>query len=859
MLLSTTQPKISLFASTAAIPAHDPTLFEWPPPAPYSNIVKDLGEEAAASLDACQAACIAYRNTKVSPVSGWERCMSFTHLDAAPGQPSRCVAVVDAEEWAPVSRRGAVAGRLEWPPQTCATDADCSLNGVCATDKRCKCADAWTGDRCQTLALEPTTVHAGLRMTDASGANTSSWGGAVLLDAASSPPMYHMWASEMGAGCGIEAWRSNSRIVHATSTDGVRFERKEVVFERFAHEPTVARAPTGEWVVWFTGDPEGASPPPLCTECAGGNTLANTSCATGYTVNGPTYLSWASAPEGPWSKPQRLFAAQANQTNLDTNLAATILSNGSVVGIGRNGGDPTGILAHLVTAESWRDPSSYVGRWEEMLFPNTTRLDYAGVEDPYVWVDPTTETFHAIFHSQIENDDERLCGGHAFSADGVSWTFGGTAFSNRVRFTAAAGSAAAAGSTTAARSTTAAASTAVPSHGDVGVDGASSYEYRFSRRERPHLVFDARGAITALTTGVQFGRHSPTSVAGEDACYTLLQPVRTSTSTHASATTAATASAAAAAAAAVAADAAAATSASGSGSGPSRPPCNADLSCDLSSASAWRCGHDPTLQPSAENNCHLGGPGAAGNSSCSCGAMQCQSTPSAPTNASSQQYLMIGDSVSIGTAPLVFANLTAHAIEATHSPGNAASTNLGAHCLDAWTDITAGRRWDLISFQFGLHDIAYDTERIGVEQYRALLENITARLVAIQRRDTTQLLWVTTTPVPTVPTYSDAGPCNATAHCLNPPRIDADVQLYNEAAAQVMAAANAAGAKIATLDLYSLVLARCGGPGYKSCDGFQLPANVHYTAEGWQALADATVDKVLGMLPAGGGVELVEA
>ena len=52
--------------------------------------------------------------------------------------------------------------------------------------------------------------------------------------------------------------------------------------------------------------------------------------------------------------------------------------------------------------------------------------------------------------------------------------------------------------------------------------------YTFSRRERPHLVFgDARdpSRITHLSTGVQFGTHSPVYMPGEDACYTLLQPV----------------------------------------------------------------------------------------------------------------------------------------------------------------------------------------------------------------------------------------------------------------------------------------------------------------------------------------------
>ena len=33
-----------------------------------------------------------------------------------------------------------------------------------------------------------------------------------------------------------------------------------------------------------------------------------------------------------------------------------------------------------------------------------------------------------------------------------------------------------------------------------------------------------------------------------------------------------------------------------------------------------------------------------------------------------------------------------------------------------------------------------------------------------------------------------------------------------------------------------------------ACPGFQLPANVHFAAAGWQALADATVDAVLKAL-----------
>ena len=52
-----------------------------------------------------------------------------------------------------------------------------------------------------------------------------------------------------------------------------------------------------------------------------------------------------------------------------------------------------------------------------------------------------------------------------------------------------------------------------------------------------------------------------------------------------------------------------------------------------------------------------------------------------------------------------------------------------------------------------------------------------------------------------------------------------------QAADRIMAAANKQGAKIATADLYSFVLGKCGGAGYKTCDGFQLPMNVHYTGD----------------------------
>jgi hypothetical protein len=101
---------------------------------------------------------------------------------------------------------------------------------------------------------------------------------------------------------------------------------------------------------------------------------------------------------------------------------------------------------HLVVAESWRDaPYTYNGTGT--IFPG---FDNHGIEDPFLYVQPwpthlkrykqdggqedgeeqeeqNPYTYHAIFH------DHSTFGGHAFSRDGVSWTYSSTVpFANEV-------------------------------------------------------------------------------------------------------------------------------------------------------------------------------------------------------------------------------------------------------------------------------------------------------------------------------------------------------------------------------------------------------------------------------------------
>lgn len=297
-----------------------------------------------------------------------------------------------------------------------------------------------------------------------------------------------MFASEMDRHCGINAWTTNSHVIRAVSdSPGGIYHRVEEVFGVFSHEPNIARAPTGEYVMYFTAkDP--MHPIQAKCNCTDGSTDEKT-CPSEPWGTSPTWMSYSKSPEGPWSTPVEIFKdVPTKQRNMDTNLAIVILKNGSVVGMARTSGSPEGINMHLVTASHWNHASSYVCRWDELLFPpdGPHAVPNAGVEDPYLYMD-RNGIFHAIFHNQIEGDDMRLCGGHAWSEDGIDWVFSGTAWNNTVTFT----------------------------------DGSN---FVFSRRERPHFVFgDSTDpyTITHLSTSVQTGNGKSKG----DACYTHIQPV----------------------------------------------------------------------------------------------------------------------------------------------------------------------------------------------------------------------------------------------------------------------------------------------------------------------------------------------
>jgi hypothetical protein len=467
----------------------------------------------------CEWACL-----KGPPPFG-ARCCSFTFHTAEyePAEPQgwnrQCFGVTTGR-WHPIPQENITSGKVDWPegspgaaacrgrPSTpppspptptpsgpCATELDCGLNGICL-DGACHCRAAWKGERCQTLALEPASLTAGYRHVSAvDGTNQSSWGGSVLWS--SEDKHWHMFAAEMALSCGLSAWACNSQVIHATSRSlDQGFVRVNVVQPRFAHEPVVIRAPaSGEWVMFFTGcnphAPNGSlsscsprfvagSEAANCTRLGDGSTPPGAGMKRGQRSNDHTWMSWSLSPAGPWSTPVMVLSGE----QIDSNLSPVIARDNSLVGLWRGGLNATRPWSTIqrVTASNWRDPSSYKPQYTD-LFPAVH-----STEDPHVYMDESNH-FHAIFHHCFRCPKNCVCGGHAYSIDGITWHYpyvSGSAYYENVTL-------------------------------------ASGGVLQFHRRERPHLVFAPDGYTpVALTNGAGIdgiGKYG-------DATWTFLQPLR---------------------------------------------------------------------------------------------------------------------------------------------------------------------------------------------------------------------------------------------------------------------------------------------------------------------------------------------
>ena len=126
----------------------------------------------------------------------------------------------------------------------------------------------------------------------------------------------------------------------------------------------------------------------------------------------------------------------------------------------------------------------------------------------------------------------------------------------------------------------------------------------------------------------------------------------------------------------------------------------------------------------------------------------CTPGPLDPPSTSLPSAIIIGDSVSEGYTPVVMSLLQGK-VQVQHSPaaggGGADDTSYGEQCiitLESFlrTSDYVTRKWDLITFNFGLHDLS--TNASDIDTYEAQLTNITQRLL----HTGSKLLYVLTTP-----------------------------------------------------------------------------------------------------------------
>ena len=166
-----------------------------------------------ASLAACSDLCVGWSNASRPGV----KCRSFSRY-ALPytgnaNLSGQCYGHTDSN-WLPLPKAGIDSGEVFWD---CGTDLDCSLNGKCSSATgKCQCTPQWTGNRCQTMSLEPIDpAKVGFVPRSKDGQNMSAWGGSVWQVNGT----WVMWAARMVNHCGINSWQTNSAIVRAEAQD----------------------------------------------------------------------------------------------------------------------------------------------------------------------------------------------------------------------------------------------------------------------------------------------------------------------------------------------------------------------------------------------------------------------------------------------------------------------------------------------------------------------------------------------------------------------------------------------------------------------------------------------------------------
>jgi len=169
--------------------------------------------------------------------------------------------------------------------------------------------------------------------------------------------------------------------------------------------------------------------------------------------------------------------------------------------------------------------------------------------------------------------------------------------------------------------------------------------------------------------------------------------------------------------------------------------------------------------------------------------------------------LLIGDSISIGYT-LEVRELLKGKADVFRIPENGGPTTHGLEKIDTWLGTN---HWDVIHFNWGLHDLKFMDDgrrQVGFDDYEQNLEKLVIRL----KHTGAKLIWCSTTPLP--------------PGKLTPLRKPGDDIAYNIVARRIMDKH-----AVVINDLHAFALPRMAE--------IQQAANVHYSNEGSAVLAKA--------------------
>ena len=199
-----------------------------------------------------------------------------------------------------------------------------------------------------------------------------------------------------------------------------------------------------------------------------------------------------------------------------------------------------------------------------------------------------------------------------------------------------------------------------------------------------------------------------------------------------------------------------------------------------------------------------------------------------PTSPGAPQAILLGDSIRGYYQPFVAELLSGTA--SVSGPDDGGTTRKLLSHLHTWA-IEAQPR--VIHLNCGLHDLARNTSdnpggqpRVPLAEYRTNLARI---FDSLQEQTSATLVWATTTPVNEVWHHERKGF----------DRMSADVEAYNQAALEEVAARN-----IVVDDLFRVVMDI--GP-----DELLTPDGVHFTEDGSRALAQQVAAIIRGILEPG--------